>query len=137
MVLGVGYLNTYLGVDRDAGCLLRISGGVDVDRAQAVRVPHDGDPRAILNVADEAVAAARDNEINVLVELQEGRHFGSSLDRLNVGRWDGCFRKSCLDSLGEQLGSLVGLFAPLQDSRVTWDYRLLVEKNTVCGRRQI
>ena len=88
MILGVGYLNTYLGVDGDAGCLLRISGGVDVDRAQAIRVPHDGDPRAILNVADEAVAAARDNEINVLVKAKERGNLFARLHRLHVSERD-------------------------------------------------
>ena len=114
MILGVGYPNTYLGVDRDAGCLLRISGGVDVDRAQAVRMPHDGDPRAILNVADEAVASPRNDQVDVLVELEKCGHFCSGLNGLYVVRRYLSFGQGGLNRLRQQLCGFVRLLSTLQ-----------------------
>ena len=111
-------IDEYLGVDRYTSCLLGVGGGVDVDRAQAVRMPHDRDASAILDVADEAVAPAWDDEIDVLVELEQRGHLRSRLDRLDVRGRDGSFGKCALDGPGEELSRLVGLLAAFQDRGV-------------------
>ena len=74
----------YLGVNGDADCLLDVCGLVDEDGAQAVSVAHDWDPRVILDVAHEAVTAPRDDEVDVLVELQQCGHLCPGLDGLDV-----------------------------------------------------
>ena len=111
-------IRIYLGVDCHTSCLLGVGGSVDVNRAQAIRMPHDRDASAILDVADEAVAPAWDNEIDVLVKLEQRGHLCSRLDRLDVGGRDRSFRERALDCLGEELCGLVGLLAAFQDCGV-------------------
>lgn len=58
---------------------------------------HDRYASAALDIPDKAVAASRNNEVDVLVKVQQGRDFRSRLDGLYVGAWDRSFRKSSLD----------------------------------------
>ena len=59
----------YLGVYCNPHCLVFIGRRVDIDRAYAVCMAHDGNSCVVLYVADETVTATRDNEIDVLVKL--------------------------------------------------------------------
>lgn len=52
---------------------------------------HDGDARAVLDAPDEAVASPGDHQIDVLVESEECRHLGASLDGLYVCAQDARF----------------------------------------------
>lgn len=59
-----------LRLDHDPLGLLQICILIEVHRADPIRVTHDGDLCGALDVADEGVAASRDDEIDVLVLLQ-------------------------------------------------------------------
>ena len=60
---------------------------------------HDGDTSAVLYAPHEAVTPSWDHQIDVLVELEESRDFGSCLDGLDIGTWDAGLRERGLDSL--------------------------------------
>ena len=73
-----------LGVHADVADLLvhAVDGGVDVDVAVAGEVLEDRDRRILDDRADEALAAAGDDQVDVLVELEQERDEGA------VGRFD-------------------------------------------------
>lgn len=79
---------------------------------------HDRDAGAVLNIADEAVAASWDDEIDVLVELEQRRHLRSRLDGLDVGGRDRSLGERGLDRLREELCGLIRLLATFQDRGV-------------------
>ena len=68
---------------------------------------HDGDARVVLDVADEAVAAARDDEVDVLVEREQRGDLRARLDRLDVAGRDRRLGERVLDRLREQPRRLV------------------------------
>ena len=71
-----------LGVDNDGLGEGGISGGVEVDEALAVVVFDDGYGAVFGDETDEGFAAARDDAVEVLVELKEGVEGGA------IGRGD-------------------------------------------------
>lgn len=79
---------------------------------------HDGDARLVLDAGDELVAAARHNEVNVLVLCEEGGDLGPSRDGLNEGAGDGCLGERLGDDLGQDRGSLDTLLSALEDGGV-------------------
>ena len=57
---------------------------MDVDAAEAIGVAEDGDPGVVFDVADQFVGPARYDEVDVLVEVEEGGYdvpCGDELDR--------------------------------------------------------
>lgn len=79
---------------------------------------HDGDASTVLNGADQTVASARDDEIDVLILLEEGGDFVAGLNGLDVvgGQVYLCQRGS--DGLGEECGRSVRFLRAFQDSCV-------------------
>ena len=59
-----------------------VRGAVHVDVADALGVAEDRDARRRLDVLDEVVAAARDHEVDVVVEREERVHLGPAADGL-------------------------------------------------------
>ena len=71
-----------LGVEDDPGRHLRVGRGVDVDRADALVMLHDRHLRLGGDAADQALAAPRDRQVDVLGQGQQ------VADRRAVGRAD-------------------------------------------------
>src|SRR5690554_4065482 len=69
-----------LRVKDDGARLLELGLLVDIDMADAVGVPKDGDPRRAHDAADERVRAAGDHEIDHIVEREELAHLFTALD---------------------------------------------------------
>ena len=55
--------------------------------AQSIRMPHDWYSRAVLNRLHKAVASARNDQVDVAVEIQQCRNFCSRLDGLDIRAW--------------------------------------------------
>ena len=51
----------------------------------AIRMSHDRDPRVVLNISNQFIAASRNHQINELIEREQGGNLCSGLDRLDVG----------------------------------------------------
>ena len=69
-----------LGVVDDVDGHGEVRGGIDVDVADAFGMAEHGDARIGLHVADQVVTAARDHQIDEVVELQEFADLGALLD---------------------------------------------------------
>src|SRR3546814_4491286 len=54
----------HLGVDREADRLRRIGGAVDIEMVDAVEMREHGHARFVLHARDEALAAARDDDVD-------------------------------------------------------------------------
>ena len=76
---------------------------------------HHRYPRIILNVADEAVTSTRDHQVDVPVHIEQRRDLRSSLDSLDVRRWELGLRETCRDGFCEEDGCPVGFFASFKD----------------------
>ena len=64
-------------------------------------MPHHRDARAVLDVLDQRVAPARDDEVDVLVAGEQRRDFAARLDRLDVCRGEGGLREAGADRCTE------------------------------------
>ena len=69
-----------LGVVDDVDGHVEVRGGVDVDVADAFGMAEHGDARIGLDVADQVVTAARNDQIDEIVELAGVRDLGALLD---------------------------------------------------------
>lgn len=78
----------YLRVHHNPNSFNSIRRFIKVYMADPIRMAHDGNPSVVLDVLDEAVRAPRDDQVDVLVELEEGGDFGAGLDRLDKLCWD-------------------------------------------------
>mmetsp|Transcript_1335 Transcript_1335/g.2121 ORF Transcript_1335/g.2121 Transcript_1335/m.2121 type:complete len:221 (+) Transcript_1335:368-1030(+) len=76
-----------LGVDHKFHCLLLISVFVQVDRADTISMAHHRDLGVVHYASHELVASSRDNQVNVLVKLQQGRYVLARRDELNRVFW--------------------------------------------------
>lgn len=74
--------------------------------------------RVILDIPHKGIASPRDDEVDVLVELEEGGDFGAGLYGLDVCLRERCFGESGLDRLGEEGGGVCGLFASFKNGGV-------------------
>ncbi|KFY56877.1 hypothetical protein V497_05905 [Pseudogymnoascus sp. VKM F-4516 (FW-969)] len=72
-----------LGVDDDACCCLLVGGVFEVEGADSVSVAEDGDLSRRLDEADEIVGAARDDEVDVLVQREELGDHVAGFDELD------------------------------------------------------
>ena len=85
-ITDVGTAN--LGVERDVGRHLKVGGAVNIGVADADPTGDCWHGRVLSNVSDQSLAAARYDQVYVLVHLQQGVHQGAvgvvyKLDRLN------------------------------------------------------
>ena len=71
-----------LGVARDARGHRHVGVGVDVHVTDAVGVAHYRDARGILDVAHQFVAATRDDQVDQVVEGEQGLDFGARLGQV-------------------------------------------------------
>ena len=71
-----------LGVAGDARGHRHVGAGVDVHVADAVGVTHHRDARGILDGAHQLVAAARDDQVDQVVEGEQGLDFGARLGQV-------------------------------------------------------
>ena len=80
---------------------------------------HHGDASVVLDISDEGVASAWNDEVNVPVQLEERRDFGSGLDALDVRARYRRPRQPARDRGREQLRRPVGLLPAFQDGSVS------------------
>lgn len=76
--------STHFRIYSDSNCLLCISSLIKIHCAESICMSHDGDAGAVLNAPHETIAAARDDKVDVLIELKQSRHLGTSLNSLNI-----------------------------------------------------
>lgn len=77
------------GVDDDAGCRFGVGGVLEEEGADAVGVAEDGDLGRRLDEADELVGAARDDQVDVLVQGEELGDYITCFDELDGVVGDG------------------------------------------------
>ena len=74
---------------------------MEVDAAEAVCVAEDGDSSVVFDVADQFVGAARDYEVNVLVQIEESGDNVAGCEELDSGVWNFGFCESVGDGCGD------------------------------------
>ena len=77
----------HLRVHNDFHCFALVCRLVQINGAQAIGVAHDGYLRRPLNAADECIAPAWDNEVDVAVLSEQRVDLFPRLDRLDIGLW--------------------------------------------------
>src|SRR6185503_5370592 len=98
----------------------RLGGRVDVDVAVAGEMLEDGDRRFADHGADQALAAAGDDQVDVPVELEQVRDEGpgGGIDQLPGSRVELRFFKRLGDELNDRLVGMEGCRAAAEDDRV-------------------
>ena len=85
---------------------------------------HNRYPCTILDVLHQSVAPPWDDEVNVLVEVEQGRYFRTGLDGLDVGFRECSFGETACYCTGEEGGRVRRFFTAFEDCGVS------------CGARQ-
>ena len=109
---------THLGVEHDALRFCAIRCFVEVNRTEAVRVPHDGNARGMLDGPYERVAPARDDKVDVPILREQRSDFRACLDGLHECVWERRARKCGLDRACERCGGACGLLTALENCSV-------------------
>ena len=110
--------STHLGVEHDELRLHDIRCFVEVNRTEAIRVPHDGNARGVLDGPHECAAPAPDDKVDVQILRKQRSDFRVCLDGLHKCMWERRARKCGLDRSCEDRGGATGLLTALEDRNV-------------------
>ena len=78
----------YLGVERNVQGLLQIGGDVHIDMADAFTVTQNRDAALLRNELDKLLGAARNNQVDILVQRQQFHDVGARLQQMDGVRRD-------------------------------------------------
>ena len=87
----------HFGIERNALCAFYIRRLIYVHMADAVGMPHDGDFGVVHDVLHEFIAAARDDQVDEVVQFENGCDFFSRFQKVHPPFGDAIQVSRCSD----------------------------------------